>query len=183
MKPDLPWPKSVRVAGYDDEAPLYDLLMALYKDNDVGIPPRPHDVREAIRSGTRRGAETGVLIAVADGEEGELAGSVCVVPATAWYNQSPEYGYLAERWLFVRPECRKGRTLHDDLFQAARCYKRQAENALGKRVPLISSVTSLKRLPAKMRLWRRYGALIGAIYEVDPVAQTAAAMLSRSAAA
>ena len=170
----LPWPKTVRVAGEADEAALFDLLMALYKDNGVGIPPRPQDVRAAIQAGTRNGAESGVLIGVIDGPDGILIGTVCVMPSTFWYNTSPEYGYLAERWLFVRPEFRKGHTLHDDLFQAARCYKRQAEIALGKRVPLVSSVTSFKRLSAKMRLYRKYGRLCGGIYEIDPVIAVAA---------
>ena len=157
------WPKSVRVARESDEAPLFDLLMALYKDNGVGIVPRPMDVRTAIRAGTRE--KNGTLIGVIDAEHGALAGSVCIVPANWWYAQ--ETWYLAERWVFVDPQWRHGLRLYDDLFRYALAYKLSIEQETGQKWPLISSVTSTKRLEAKMRLWRRYGKLVVGIYVIE----------------
>ena len=159
----IPWPATVRKATEADEPALFDLLMELYKDNGVGIAPRPQDVREAIRAGTRE--QAGILIGVIDGPDGTLIGSICIVPATWWY--SSVSWYLAERWLFVLPEWRKGRSLHDDLFQYARCYQQLCETATGMSWPLVTSVTSFKRLAAKMRLWRRYGRLVGGIYVIE----------------
>ena len=158
-------PDNVRVATEADEAKLFDLLMALYKDNNFGIPPRPMDVRQEIRAGTRE--KNGVLIAVIDGDEETLAGSVCITPLTWWYNKAPEMFYLNELWLFVRPEYRRHTTYFNDLFETMNAYKALMDETMGRDVPLVTGALSRKRLPAKMRLWGRYAQMVGGVFVCD----------------
>jgi hypothetical protein len=167
-------PENVRIATRDDEAALFDLLLALHKDNGFGISPRAQDLRETIRAGTRE--TNGTLIGVIDGDEGEIAGAFYVHPAKWWYNKSPEAFYLNELFLFVRPEYRKRGRYWNDLFRSMVAYKELTDASMGTDVPLVTSVSSLHRLPAKMRLWSRYAKLVGGIYVIERKAamQTAA---------
>lgn len=158
-------PENVRIATRDDEAEIFSLLMALNADNSFGITPRPSDIDAAIHAGTRNGKETGVFIGVIDGDHGDLAASACLVPNSWWYCKSQ--WYLNELWVFVRPEYRTRGAYFDDLFRFMIACQRLAEQSTGTKWPLVTSVSSLKRLPSKMRLWSRYGRLVGGIYLID----------------
>lgn len=164
------WPQNVRVAREEDEAALFDLLTALYKDNGIGVAPLAQDMRMAIRAGTRE--RNGVLIGVIDGKDGVLAGSVCIVPTTWWFNH--ESWYLAVRYLFVRPEYREQHAaFYDDLFQFARAYRNMAADGRA-RIPLVTDVTGLDHLDEKMKLWAQHGKLVGGIYLVEDAPQVSA---------
>ena len=166
-------PANVRHATRDDEAGLFDLLMALHKDNGLGFPPRAQDVREAIRAATREAVKTGTIIGVIEGENGEIAASVCIALASWWYNRAAFY--LDEIWLFVRPEYRARGHYDDDLFQYMIAYRNHIETETGRPWVLGASMISLKRLPAKMRLWSRHARLVGGIYVIDRKAERAVA--------
>lgn len=160
-------PDSVRMAGPDDEAALYDLLMALDVDNSFGIPHDPDRVRAAIEKGTRR---QGSIIGVIDGRAGEygegheahLAASVCLTLSQFWYSN---VFFLSEIWLFVRPEYRHNH-FERDLFQFAKWCREEMSRQNGDEMLAVSSVSSPNRLPAKLRLWSRYGEQIGGIFQI-----------------
>lgn len=158
------WPKTVRVARQDDEPAIFDLLMALYKDNGLGVAPRAADLRDNIRAGTRN-PQSGVIIGIIDGPNGTAKGSVCLVPQSHWFN-SAEW-FLSERWLFLRPEFRLEHGHVDALFDFMVAYQAMAEESTGQKWPIVTSVSSLKRLDAKMRLWGRRAKLIGGIYVIE----------------
>lgn len=178
---DTKWsgPTNVRHATQADEANLFDLLMDLYRDNGFGVPPRAADLRAAIRACTREAKTTGTFIGVIDGPDGTLDGSVCVFPASWWFNR--DAWYLSELWLFVKPTARAGMALYDDLFRYMLACQKATEGLDGGKWPLVTSVTSMKRLPAKMRLWSRYARLVGGIYLVDGESTATAAAASQAA--
>lgn len=147
-------PDKVRIAGRDDEDAIYDLLMALDQDNSFGVPYQESRVRSAIEKGTRG---EGSIIGIIDGGD-ELAASVCLTFAQFWYS---EEWYLAEQWLFVRPDYRQNR-FEADLF----AFAKWCQSKLGDGMLLISSVSSPARLPAKLRLWGQYGRQIGGIFSL-----------------
>lgn len=156
-------PQNVRLAGPADEAALYDLLMALDADNSFGIPYDPDRVRAAIRRGTRR---QGSIIGIIDGkrgeygEAGELAASISLILTQFWYAST---WYLAEQWLFVRPEYRHNR-LERDLFNFARWCRAEMNRENDQKMFVVTSVSSPARLPAKLRLWAQHGKQIGGIF-------------------
>lgn len=151
---------TVRLAGPGDENALYDLLLGLERDNSIGYPHDEDRVRHHIRLGTER---TGGIHGVIDWPEqpGRLAGSVGIIWNQFWYSR--EF-YWHELWLFVRPECRKGTGYADDLMAWAQEIHRKFAVSVGKETPFFTSVTSRKRLDAKIRWWRRRGPMIGAIF-------------------
>lgn len=159
-------PKTVRLATPKDEDSLYELLLALHDDNAVyGVGYDEETVRETIRKGTEK---RGSIIGVIDGKQGdygessEIAASVCLTFANFWYSKTP---YLAELWLFVRPEYRSNH-FDRDLFVFSRWCGEEMSRQLGHTMTTLTAVSSLSRLPAKMRLWSRYGKHIGAIYRI-----------------
>lgn len=161
-------PDNVRMAVRTDEDPLYDLLLALEDDNSFGIPYDEKRVRAAIERGTR---QQGSIIGVIDGRRGEvgeehppeLAASICLTLNQFWYS---EIWMLQEIWVFVRPEYRHNH-FERDLFQFARWCKEEMSRQNGENTLLVSSVSSPTRLPAKLRLWSRYGKQIGGIFAID----------------
>ncbi len=159
-------PALVRMAGPADEDALYDLLLALEADNGFGIAHEEARVRAAIEKGTRR---QGAMIGVIDGkkgeygEGGELAASVCLTLAQFWYADA---WFLSEQWLFVRPEYRFNH-FERELFQFAKWCREEFSRQNGSNTLLVTSVSSPKRLPAKIRLWSRHAHQVGAIFQVS----------------
>lgn len=164
--PDIERPKNVRLAKPGDEDRLYELLRDLHTDNavyDVGY--HEPTVRETIRTGTeKRGSIIGVIEGKRGitGEPADLAASVCLTLSTFWYSDRT---YLAELWLFVHPDYR-GNHFERDLFNFSRWCKVEMSKPLDYEMPTLTSVSSLHRLPAKMRLWSRYAKHVGAIYSI-----------------
>jgi GNAT superfamily N-acetyltransferase len=149
-----------RLAVPADEDALYDLLMALAADNDTfGDELSESRIREYILKGTRI---DGGMHGVIDGD-GELAASVGLVWDRWWYAKN--FG-LAQLWLFVRPEYRR-RRYDDALIAWAKLMRVRMAEGVDHPVPLIHTVISQKRLPAKLRLWRRHGGeMIGGIFMI-----------------
>lgn len=154
----------VRIAGPADEAALFDLLMCL-KDhnNSFGFQIDEGRVGQHIQAGTR-GA--GGLHGVVDAPDkpGVLAGSVGCVWDRWWF--SSDWG-LAQIWLFVRPEYRKGTHYADELVNWAKERRAEMEAAAGQPVLMANAVISEERLEAKLRFWGRHsGKMIGAIFSI-----------------
>lgn len=154
-------PPSVRMAMPQDEAVLFDTLMALNEDNGFGIPVSPKRVAAQIRIGTRR---QGGIIGVIDGDAGNVIGTIGLFISQMWYS---EQHHLAEMWLFIRPEARNGK-IQADLFQFAEWARQQMQSGSDHPWIVTTSVSSPKRLPAKLRLWRRYAKQVGGIFFIGP---------------
>lgn len=158
-------PARVRVATEADEDALYELLKGLEEDNGLGWPHDEERVRHHIELGTRRrGGIHGVIDDPANKTDAiKLVGSVGVIFNQPWYAKD---WFWHELWLFVLPQHRRGTGYADDLRQWMRWYQHAFEKANGARVPFFTSVTSRKRLDAKIRWWRRWGTQVGAIFEL-----------------
>lgn len=147
-------PPSVRLATPADEARLYALLIELYRDNGFGVSMSPQKVADHIRAGTD--GKGGVIGVVDAGET--IVASVGLFLAQLWFTDD---WCLYERWLFVHPRYRQA-GLADALFEFAERHRLAMEKGIGSAFPLFTGPTSLNRLPAKMRMWRRHGRQIGA---------------------
>lgn len=155
----------VRIAGPKDEDALFDLLMDLRRDNNsFGFQVDDDRVREHIRLGTQSiGGAHGVIDA--PDQFGVLAGSIGMIFDRWWF--SNEWG-LAQIWLFVRPEYRKGTGYADALVEWAKEIRSALARRTGHRIRLANSVISEERLEIKLRFWRRHsGQLIGGIFEIS----------------
>ncbi len=156
---------TVRVALQPDENPLFDLLMSLARDNNT-FDFRVSDarVKETIMMGThQKGGIHGVIDA--PDRPGVLAASLGMVWDRLWF--SDEWG-LAQIWLYVRPEYRKGTGYADELVNWSKEIRRDLETRAGHRVRMANSVISETRLDAKLRFWRKHsGEMIGAMFEIS----------------
>jgi hypothetical protein len=150
-------PEVGRLAGPDDEDAVYRRLLGLADDNTLGFPHDEGVVRRHLQEAIGRR-----MLFVIDNPEvpGELAAGVCLGWGDFWYGGH----YLAEQWLFVRPEFRKGTGFGDVLMNWTKWIGEALAEAAGQPMPVFSSVTSRKRLKAKGRWWARRGELVGLIY-------------------
>ena len=154
----------VRAARHEDEAALFDLLMALkVSNNSFGFNVDDARVGQHIQMGTRgEGGLHGVIDA--PDQHGMLAGSIGMVWDRWWF--SSDWG-LAQIWLFVRPEYRKGTRYADELVNWAKERRAEIEAAAGQQVLMANAVVSEERLDAKLRFWERHsGKMIGAIFSI-----------------
>jgi len=158
-EPEIARPERVRVAGEADEDAIYDLLLALEDDNGFGVPHDRETVYTEIRKGTRK---RGSMIGVIDGAD-ELAASICITLGHTWFSNR---WHLTETWLFIRPDYRFNR-FDDDLFNFARWARYEIGKGLDYECQCFTTVSSPRRLPAKLRLWRRWGKQIGGIFLLD----------------
>lgn len=150
-------PANVRMASPRDEDALFDVLMALNEDNGFGIPVSPDRVMAQIRLGTRR---QGGLIGVIEGTNGRINGTIGLFISQMWYTD--QY-HLAEMWLFVRPDSRDGK-IHADLFGFAEWCRVKMQTSGTQPWIVTTSVSSPKRLPAKLRLWSGFAKQVGGIF-------------------
>lgn len=151
-------------AGPDEERALFDLLMA-YRDENTyhGFDVSEDRVMEAIQAGTRmKGGVHGVI--VSPDKPGELAASIGIVWDRWWF--SATWG-LAQIWLYVRPEYRKGTHYADALVGWSKAIRSDLEDRAGHKVRMANAVMSSERLDAKLRFWRKHsGEMIGATFEI-----------------
>lgn len=154
----------VRLAGPTDEAALFDLLSALrVANNSFDFQIDDARIAEHIQMGTRgKGGLHGVIDA--PDQPGVLAGSIGIIFDRWWF--SSEWG-LAQIWLFVRPEYRRGTRYADALVDWAKERRIEFEKESGQRIRMANAVVSEERLEGKLRFWRRHsGKMIGAIFEI-----------------
>lgn len=153
-KPDL-----VRIATPDDiQAIYFHLMYELGADNGLGIPPTPAKVLQQVtKCCTGDMGIAGIMESRTDG----IVASIGIRAAEAWFSNQTIIGQL---WLFVAPHARHGRKLYDPLFQFFEWHRQDMTKRLGYSVTGENVVMSLSRLPAKARLWRRYGTQTGAVF-------------------
>lgn len=174
-------PESVRLAGPEDEGAVYDLLIALWRNNESGwgFPYRPETVLARIETGTRPDPATRSnpqdqrrgIIGLIDGPNGKLIGSVGLFldPAT-WFTDALS---LTELWLYVRQEAR-GMGHERDLFAYAKWAHAHLKASHGSDYrlpfPLLTGLMHFgPRYGAMERLWRRRsgGTQVGSLFRVD----------------
>lgn len=161
------WPVTVHLATPDDEDALFDLLMALWRDNPLGLPYRPEVVLASIRAGTRPApGQPLAVIGVIDGER-ELLGSVGLfLGPAAWYVD--DVWWLFERWMYVRPTDPDRAAHAAALFAFCREIRDKMRADLGPEYPfpfeVVMSWTGSDRQEAKERLWARHGTKAGSSF-------------------
>lgn len=158
-------PASVRTAGPSDENAIYDLLLALHRDNPMGLPAPEQIARAYIRQGTE---QQGGIIGVIDGPHRIDASIGLFIQPIAWYT---DVVGLRELWLYTRPGARNGKHHYADLFAFMRWAKSTMARDLKSRgyhypFEAVTSVVSRTRLEAKARLWRRYARPVGHLFVV-----------------
>lgn len=151
---------AVRLAAPADEDAIYRLLQLLSEDNSIGFPYHEDRVRQSIQMGLS-GREGYIGVIDDPNRPGEVVGSVGLHLAQPWYSND---WFIHEVWLFVDPQYRKGTGYADALMEFSRTLKKAIERRVEAPVPFFTSVSSRKRLKAKMRWWARRGEMIGAIY-------------------
>jgi GNAT superfamily N-acetyltransferase len=154
-------PKNMRVATERDEQALYQCLIELWKDNFLGFPVSPAKVWSRIKTcSSGKGGIAGII----DGPNGEIVATVGIFFNEMWYS---DQAYLSEFWLFVDPRYRN-LGYADDLAAFTRWYRHAIVSASdGSRLPLLTGVTSMKRLAAKERWWGKWSLKVGALFLVD----------------
>lgn len=152
-------PSAVRFATIDDLEPLYWMLMRdLSTDNPFLFPHTPTKVFNLVKLCCEgNGGVAGVIE-----ERGKIIGSAGVVIAE---HELCDVNLLKQVWMFVDPKARKGHPEYQDrLFRFCLWHKGDMSTRLGYDVPLEISVLSRKRLSAKLRLWGRYGEMVGGVF-------------------
>jgi hypothetical protein len=152
-------PPAVRIATPADIEPLFWMVMRdLGADNPMGVPVSPKKILALVKLCCNgNGGVAGVIES-----RGVIIGSAGVVVAQ---HDLSDTDFLKQIWLFVTPSARKGHPEHaDKLFRFCLWHKGDMSRRLGYDVPLEISVMSRKRLPAKLRVWGRYGEMIGAVF-------------------
>lgn len=104
------------------------------------------------------------LAGVIDGPDG-IVGSIGIEMANAFYSDDP---LLMQVWQFVRPEYRKGTNYGNDLFTFAEWHRQDMAAKIGRPLILETTILSHNRMDAKIRLWRRKGRMIGAMFWSGP---------------
>lgn len=127
------------------------------ENNSFGIELEPGRIREHIQLGTRR---EGGLHGVIDAPGNKIAGSIGVIWQREWFAKNYHWQIL---WFFVLSEYRS-RHYDEALITWARRQRDDFSLRYGRAVPLIDAPFSRVRLPAKLRLWRRWGEQIGGIF-------------------
>ena len=155
-------PASVRVAGWHDEAAIYDFLVnGLYKDNPLSLPFSPNVVLDQIQLATRK--RLGVIGLIEDGEQ--IVGSVGVfMSAPAWFVDPKEVTWGRELWLYVRTFARHGTRHCRDLFEFMRWFRDGIRRDNVSNFEIITGPATRDRLELKERLWARYGHRSGASF-------------------
>jgi hypothetical protein len=150
-------PASVRIATTTDVTALYEqLVLDLEADNSLGLPVDRVDVARTVGKICR--GENGIA-GIIDGEYG-IAASIGIQAVKPWFTSE---WMLSQVWLFVNPDERAS-DFADELFQFAAWHREDMANRVGYDIVLENTVLSLNRLPAKLRLWGRYGQQIGGTF-------------------
>jgi hypothetical protein len=149
---------TVRIAQPDDQEALYQFLLELHKDNPLGFAYSEQKVRAVVEAACCHKAGVAGVIG-----KDPIEASVGIFFQEFWYSDEP---YLAELWLFVRPD-RRQLGYADELTAFCQSFRERMVSSIDGRTPLLlTSVTSLTRLRAKMRWWRRWATPVGGIFAI-----------------
>jgi GNAT superfamily N-acetyltransferase len=144
----------VRLATKNDEGEIYALLLMLHAENGI-FSLNPKKVIDGIRYATER---HGGLIYVIE-EDRRLVATLGMLMTCDWYSDDE---YLLERWNFVHPDYRT-RDYARKLLEQGK-WTSEWFRSRGKLMPLQVGINTFDRLDAKVRLYARHMACIGAYF-------------------
>jgi len=148
----------VRFATKDDEGQLYAMLLLLHAEN--GFFSLNHDkVLAGIRWATER--KGGIIFVIE--ERSRIAASLGMCVAQDWYTDDE---YLQERWNFVHPDFRRGTDYARRLLEQGKCASDWMRKDSGGKIaiPFACGINSFDRTEAKIRLYARHLACVGAYF-------------------
>lgn len=152
-------PANIRLATIEDAPALFFALMAEQEtDWPMGLPVSPRSVSNVVL-GACRGENS--CAGIIDGPNGTILGSVCIRAEVPWFS---EITILGTVWIFTHPSARRGGELRDDLFQFARWHQADMSKRVGYPLTMENMVLSYTRLPAKLRIWQKYGDMVGGVF-------------------
>lgn len=116
-----------------------------------------------------RGEQPPVVIGLVDGPD-RIEAAVCIEAIQHWYSED---WFWIDRFLYVHPSHRKSR--HAVRLLRFTCWW---SDRMG--VPVVMSIETLHQLPRKVRLYSRFGRLVGASFVMGrwPVEEQPTGMLS-----
>jgi hypothetical protein len=150
----------VRLATVRDEPEILNLLQAMWKESGW----RPLDVNCArdifARAFDRKGGILGVI-----GAPGHIRAMSYLLISRHWYTLD---SHLEELFCWVHPDHRNTDYARVLMAFAKKCSD-DMSGAMGKKVPLMTSVITNRQMEAKVRLYRRtYGVPVGALFLHNP---------------
>lgn len=152
------YPKSVRIAGPQDDADILELLLADLRENAVFIAPIDEDrVRAVISRGTnRRNGYAGVI----DGPDGKPVAVTILVESQWWWSSG---WYLEEAVTYVHSNHRHSH--HSEaLMTFGEWVTERHSKAFGYQIYFMCGVLGLTRFWPKVAMYRRKYLQIGAAF-------------------
>jgi GNAT superfamily N-acetyltransferase len=144
----------VRLALKKDEGEIFALLCLLHAENGMFSMNRDKVIAGIQHATERRG---GVIYVIDDGPR--VVATLGMTIACDWYSDDE---YLLERWNFVHPDYRKSDYARRLLEQGK--WSHEWFKAQGARLPFFCGINSLLRTEAKIRMYARHFACIGAYF-------------------
>lgn len=142
-------PKSVRIAGPQDEAILMELLLQDLRENAERIAPIDEGrVLGHVQAGTR---QMGGIVGVIDGPNGRPVALCILIPVQWWWSRSY---YIQDVVNYVHPDHRASRHIHD-LIQFERWIADEWSKKFGYRIYLLCGVLGFKRFKEKLIIFKR----------------------------
>jgi len=150
-------PETVRIASIADEPALLELMVIDLKENAERVAPINEDrVLDCIQGCTRRrGGVCGVIDV-----DGKPVATVILHPYQWYFSMQ---WYWMEITNFVHPDHRKSRHAAD-LLQFQRWWTDQMSKQFGHQVYLLCGVLTARRVFAKILMYRRRFAQVGAAF-------------------
>jgi GNAT superfamily N-acetyltransferase len=144
----------VRLATKADEGEIFALLLLLHAENGI-FSLNPNKVIQGIQWATDR--QGGIIFVIE--KDHRVVASLGMLVTSDWYTDDE---YLLERWNYVHPEHRKSDYARRLLEQAQWTHQWFKRN--GKVLPFQCGINSFDRTEAKVRLYARHMACIGAFF-------------------
>lgn len=145
----------VREAGKSDEGDIFALLLMMHAEMGW-FSLNPRKVLEGIQWATER--KGGIIYVIEEDRRIVATLGMCIM--TDWYSDDE---YLLERWNFVHPNYRRGRDYGRRLIEQAK-WVHEWFKSQGMVLPFQCGINSLDRTEAKVRLYARHMACIGAYF-------------------
>lgn len=144
----------VRLATKRDEGDIFGLLLMMHAEAAPFTMNRDKVIAQIQYATERRG---GIIYCIDEGSR--VVASLGMVITTDWYTDDR---FLSERWNFVHPDYRKSDYARRLLEQGK--WTHEWFKANGEILPFCAGVNSLRRTEAKVRLYARHMACIGAYF-------------------
>lgn len=137
---------------------LFNAMVNWHAEGGLQAKLSPKKLRLALKDALDPAG--GVMVGIIEAPDGRVAASIAIAPHDHWYSEDFA---LNEKWFFVRKEFR-GLGMDAALFGFATAYLDGIRARMKKDVPLYFGILDAHRLKAKIRLFKRFGRMIGAVF-------------------